>query len=208
MSSLKLTILDFDIKQPTHTKFKAVLSSLDENEVQQQVVVNIQRLEIPEIEPEEILDTLNKFEFCPGIEENQILPLLSQFGNASYMQCIMFLIEKVASIVVYRSRDCEIVTDGGERLCSSCEDLYQNLQDNCPEEESYFKQENEEDDTKIEVLIPPFPELTNKISKKVENDLCSIGINKNKRSRFNWSDSEKETFLKIIQDLDGGNVGC
>merc|ERR1719186_291346 len=88
----------------------------------------MQSLESSKLKIGEILDSLSQMGLCPGVAENLVLPLLSQFGNVNFA-CVMFLIEKMDQKVVYRSRECQMVVkrEEGEKLCFPCKDLFQSL---------------------------------------------------------------------------------
>ena len=151
---LQLNILDFCPKDPSHTKYKATLSSMEERENLQAMIVSMQVLKIPELKTGKNLRILRIKEICPGMEENKVLPLLSQFGNVNFT-CVMFLIEKVVNYVVYRSRDCEMIISKKEKLCSSCKDLFKSLAvDYEGEEEPCAEVENNCEEVNIDENVP------------------------------------------------------
>eukprot|EP00092_Neocalanus_flemingeri_P017965 GFUD01019441.1.p1 GENE.GFUD01019441.1~~GFUD01019441.1.p1 ORF type:complete len:544 (+),score=83.94 GFUD01019441.1:43-1632(+) len=121
-----LNILNF-CPQPNLTKYKATLSSSEEG-IQKPIILSIHGLERLKSKSDDILTNLSQIDFCPGVTENRVLPLLSQFGNVK-IATVMFLIEKVDTRVVYRSRECEMVgIDKKEELCFSCSDLFRSLE--------------------------------------------------------------------------------
>jgi len=150
---LQLNILDFGPKDPSLTKYKATLSSTQDKEDLQAMIVSMQVLEIPELRTGENFRILRKLEFCPGVEENKVLPLLSQFGNVN-LTCVMFLIEKINKTVVYRSRDCELLISEKGKLCSPCKDLFESLAVDFEEEEPFVEVENDCEEVNIDVNEP------------------------------------------------------
>ena len=99
--------------------------------------------------------------------------------------------------------------------------LFQRLNSKISEEESFGalrpkqisvanneqEYETEEDEMKLdELMFKPSPEskVELKVSEEVEVNSSSNGSNK--KPKLNWSESEKDSFLRIIKELDGGNV--
>eukprot|EP00092_Neocalanus_flemingeri_P023270 GFUD01025231.1.p1 GENE.GFUD01025231.1~~GFUD01025231.1.p1 ORF type:complete len:537 (-),score=94.34 GFUD01025231.1:84-1655(-) len=120
-----LNILNFCPK-PNQSKYIATLSS-SEKFIQKPIIVSIDSLEKLKLKGDDILKSLSQISVCPGVAENEVLPLLSNFGNVN-IATVMFLIEKEGTEVVYRSRECEMVRmDKKEKLCVSCRDLFLSL---------------------------------------------------------------------------------
>eukprot|EP00092_Neocalanus_flemingeri_P027764 GFUD01030137.1.p1 GENE.GFUD01030137.1~~GFUD01030137.1.p1 ORF type:complete len:249 (+),score=46.48 GFUD01030137.1:34-747(+) len=121
-----LNILNFGPK-PNQSKYIATLSS-SEKFIQKPIIVSIESLEKLKLKSDDILKSLSQISVCPGVAENEVLPLLSNFGNVN-IATVMFLIEKEDTEVVYRSRECEMVgIDKKEELCFSCSDLFRSLE--------------------------------------------------------------------------------
>jgi len=168
---LSLNILDFICPQPSLTKYKAILTSEDEEEeIQHPILLSMQSLENSKLKSNEILESLSQMELCPGVAENKVLPLLSQFGNVSFA-CVMFLIEQRGKKkVVYRSRECQVVRmEEGEMLCSPCSDLFQSLDMDLSEKESPTLN-NPDGEIKIEAEEMVIEEIVSQNVMEEDND--------------------------------------
>ena len=74
-----------------------------------------------------IIQDLQKSKFCNGIQEEVLLPHLTNFAQSSFLTSV-FLIERDQDIFIYRSRKCEyIVNDDDIGQCKSCRELFDNV---------------------------------------------------------------------------------
>jgi len=74
----------------------------------------------------EELNKLRNTKFCQGKKEDLVLPMLASFGNSKLLTAL-FLIEKISSGFVYRSRQCKSIVDIDGDICKSCKDFFDNL---------------------------------------------------------------------------------
>ena len=72
---------------------------------------------------------VSQLSLCPGVLESEVLHLLSQSPVSNTLVCVMFLIEKLQTDIVYRSRSCHLLFDPRqwEGRCFSCRDLLTDL---------------------------------------------------------------------------------
>ena len=181
---LSLNILNFSI-EPGLTKYKATLAASGDEDIQQALLVSFQPLQMTKFKNGPILNIMKQTKLCAGVLENNILPFLSDFTNGNFA-CIMFLIEKIGNEVIYKSRDCEVIlTEGNEKLCASCDDLFQSLETNLHEETSteLNKTEIEKMDIKMEEEKSSFPKVKAKVQEANEKNLDKGNVQKHKLSR-------------------------
>merc|ERR1719450_1854904 len=71
-------------------------------------------------------DNLDMMTLCTGSLETEILPLLTSNVMATEV-CTMFYIEKIGQQIVYRNRNCSLVSTKVYAKCKFCEDLLEHL---------------------------------------------------------------------------------
>jgi len=75
----------------------------------------------------EEINRLKTTKFCQGKLEELILPMLASFGNSKLLTAL-FLIEKLNSRFVYKSRQCNgVVVDTPGDICKTCKDFFDTL---------------------------------------------------------------------------------
>ena len=195
---LCLNILDFRI-QSQPTMFKASLSASGlEEEIQQPILITMQSLHFPQLKTGNILHTLSRKKFCPGTVENKVNLPKPQFGYILEK----LLIEKIVKEVVYRSRECEmILIEEEEKLCSSCQDLFQSLGINLP------VAEEETQKTVFEVVHPEIKSLDFLDSEIcLEQPLDGPDINLVVEEVFHGSDHNDDIGVMESMDQDNEDV--
>ena len=123
-SGVRLSIQDYD-ESRTNVRYQAV--------------INDDRLAVLHLQSVGTKDThqdVSQLSLCPGTLESEVLPLLSQ-SLSNTLVCVMFLIEKLETGIVYRSRSCSLLYDERqwEGRCFSCRDLLNDLRINAGREE-------------------------------------------------------------------------
>jgi len=74
----------------------------------------------------EEMERLKATKLCQGMKEELILPMLASFGNSKLMTAL-FLIEKLSTGFIYKSRQCKSVAEIGGDVCKTCKDFFDNL---------------------------------------------------------------------------------
>merc|ERR1712020_759380 len=92
----RLRILGYD-ESRTNVRYKTVINDA------QLAVLHLQT-----VDTEDTPD-VSQLSLCPGVLESEILPLLSQSQVSTTTLCAMFLIEKLETGFVYRSRNCQLL---------------------------------------------------------------------------------------------------
>ena len=101
------------------------------NNVRYKAVINDDQLAVLHLQSVDTKDTsdVSELSLCPGVLESEVLHLLSQSPVSNTLVCVMFLIEKLQTDIVYRSRSCHLLFDPRqwEGRCFSCRDLLRDL---------------------------------------------------------------------------------
>eukprot|EP00090_Calanus_glacialis_P010245 TRINITY_DN18630_c0_g1_i1.p1 TRINITY_DN18630_c0_g1~~TRINITY_DN18630_c0_g1_i1.p1 ORF type:complete len:622 (-),score=127.54 TRINITY_DN18630_c0_g1_i1:931-2796(-) len=74
----------------------------------------------------EEINGLKTTKFCQGMKEELILPNLASFESTKLMTAL-FLIEKLSTGFVYKSRQCKSVVDITGNVCKACKEFFDNL---------------------------------------------------------------------------------